>query len=199
METDRQLWRRRARLYPPNKEIWRRPRGCYWTSIQARSPCGKEIFNTYPSHCCDSLISNYQCPALRWMNEHIRVDRRQVISSSHIEDLWSQWFQFLPRLRNQVFEGMAYLPCSAELLWSKVLPSLSIPRVASCWPDTSLCPCSPAHTKGFAFISGHSFWLNHALLPPSNDLAPVMIQFLLIKEGITFADGIKRSANYKKK
>lgn len=194
VETDRQLWRRKSRLYPPNKEIWRRPGRCHWTSIRARSPW-KKIFNTYPSHCCDSLISNYQCPALRWMNEHICVDRRQVISSRHIEDLQSQWIQFLPRLRNQVFEGMANLPCSAQLLWSKVFPSLSIPRVALCCPDNSFCPCSPAHTKGYSFSSGHSFWLNHALLPPSNDLAPVTVQFLLVKEGITFADGIKRRAD----
>lgn len=185
----------------PDKKICirRRPRGCHWTSIHARSPCGKKILNTYPSHCCDSLISNYQCPALRWMNEHICVDRRQVISSSHIEDLWSLWFQFLHRLKNHVFEGMANPPCSAELLWSKVFPSLPIPSVALCWPDTFLCPCSPTHTKGFAFSSGHSFWLNHALLTSTNDLAPVMIQFLLVKEGSTFADGIKRRADEKKK
>lgn len=163
VETDRQLWRRKPRLYPPNKEIWvrRRPRGCHWTSIRARSHVAKGFLTPIPA-------SNYQCPALRWMNEQICFDRRQIISSSHVGDIWSVWFQFLPRLRNQVFEGMAYLSCSAKLLWSKVFPSLSFPRVALCWPDTSLCPFSPAHTKGFPFSSGHGFWLNHALLPSSN-------------------------------
>lgn len=119
--------------------------GCHWTSIWARSPCGRKIFNTHPSHCCDSLISNYQCHALRWMNEHICVDRRQVISSSHIEDVWSLWFQFLPRLRNQVFEGMAnllYLQCRAALI--KGVPQHLLARLLP-------LPCSPAHTEGFAF------------------------------------------------
>lgn len=99
------------------------------------------------------------------MNGHICIDRRQVINSSHIEDLWSLWFQFLHRLRNhQVYEGMAYLPCSAELLWSKVFSSLSILSMALCWPDTSLCPCSPTHTKGFICLF---FWAQLLVKPCS--------------------------------
>lgn len=165
METHRQLWRRKLRLYPPNKEIWvrRRPRGCHWTSSRARPPCGRKSFNTYPSLSCDSLLSNYQCPALRWIYEHICVDRRQIISSSHMEALWSLWFQFLHRLRNQVLEGLAYLPCCAELLQSKVFSNLSIPSVDLCWPDTSLCPSSPTHTKGIC----HFFWARLLVKPCS--------------------------------
>lgn len=151
VETDRQLWRRKPRLYPPNKEIWvrRRPRGCHWTS-RARSHVAKGFLTPI-------LASNYQCPALRWMNEQICFDRRQIISSSHVGDIWSVWFQFLPRLRNQVFEGMAYLSCSAKLLWSKVFPSLSFPRVALCWQTPPSAP-SPQHTqRDFPFLLGMAF------------------------------------------
>lgn len=65
---------------PLNEEIQARrwPRDCCWTSIWARSPCGKRLFNTYLNHTCDSFVTNYQCPALGWMNEQILVDKRHI-------------------------------------------------------------------------------------------------------------------------